>query len=211
MLRRVAWCELVANLRSFGPWVLGITLLPPLLAVVQEPAFLSLYGERITERAFLAAGVAAAIGLHLAWILSRAPTDRTLQLAVPPVRYQLGITLGVQIPLLLANAGAFLMIFSLGRILWGAGRPGPDPWLLLAPNLTSLPLSPLLIPITKTFWPEAYKVVAALGLGLGFAGILAPFGPDVGSLPWLGTAAALLATLGSAFAVVAPHRTLHPR
>jgi len=207
--------------RVFGPWALVLQLLLPVVAWLQEPAFLRMAEVGMVESAALGAACGIALGAPWMWLLARWGAGTRAAPTAPPLGYGIAVALGVALYLLcnsLAGMGFLLLL----------GRPAaPETWgPLLEAAITGgcllvLPVLPWLPWLVSLRVPAAVRVgVLALStavLAVGFcpnpADVFAQGGAKMGGL--------LLACAGSLLLLAAaqpscrlpePHHAhRHPR
>ncbi len=217
----LAWTEACALGRVCGVWVLALHLLLPVLAWLQEPAFLRFGALGMVETAALGSAAGAALGVPFVWALARMGGSSRSGYGAPPVSYGIAVATGIALFLCANLLAAMGLLLILGRPL----DPGALPPLLVAVAtagcLWVLPLALLLpwfVALRAPIWVRGTLIlVLSAALAVGFcpnpAETFAHPGAKMGGLLLACAGSLLLLALAQPTRVLSEsfHAHRHPR
>lgn len=157
---KVVGTEARACARVVGPWALVLQLLLPLVAWLQEPAFLQVAAFGMVETAVVGVASGIALSLPWVWLLARWGAGTHAAAPPPPLGYGIAVALGVALYLCCNVLAALGLLLLLGRPV------APE---ALAPLLAAVWIGGclLVLPILPWLpWVLGLRVPAALRVAL---------------------------------------------
>lgn len=197
---QVVGTEACACVRVVGPWALALQVLLPLVAWLQEPAFLQVAEVGMVETAAVGAACGIALGLPAVWMLARWNAGSRAAPMVPPLGYGIAVALGVQLYLFCNLLSGIGLLILLGRPLAPEAVVPVLQAALVGGCLIVLPLLPWLPLLVGLRVPAPVRVALLLVLtavlALGFcpnpADAFAQGGAKMGGLLLAGAGSLLL-------------------